>query len=67
MAVARMMAGVPALNAGLYRTIGFLVGDPVVWIELLDEQSTKHLILRDIEMELFICSYIFAYDNSITY
>lgn len=28
------MAGVPTLNAGLYRTIGFLVGDPVVWIEL---------------------------------
>jgi Xaa-Pro aminopeptidase len=51
MAGARMMAGVPALNAGLYRTIGFLVGDPVVWIELLDEPSTKHLILRDIEMD----------------
>lgn len=48
---ARMMAGVPALNAGLYRTIGFLVGDPVVWIELLDGSSTKHLILRDIEMD----------------
>lgn len=34
MVTAKVMAGVPTLNAGLYRTIGFLVGDPVVWIEL---------------------------------
>jgi hypothetical protein len=26
----RMMAGIPTLNAGLYRSIRFLVGDPVV-------------------------------------
>jgi Xaa-Pro aminopeptidase len=48
MSVARMMAGVPALNAGLYKTIGFLVGDPVVWIETADG---RHLILRDIELD----------------
>ncbi len=35
MKTARMMAGVPALNAGLYRLIKFLVGDPVAWIEIL--------------------------------
>ena len=50
---ARMMAGIPALNAGLYRRIRFLVGDPVALIEIVNEamlvEST--LILRDIEME----------------
>ncbi len=52
MSIAKMMAGVPALNAGLYRTIGFLVGDPVVWIELEHEDKvSKNLIVRDIELE----------------
>ena len=53
MKTARMMAGIPALNAGLYRRIRFLVGDPVAWIEVDNgfggKQST--LILRDIEMQ----------------
>ncbi len=47
------MAGVPSINSGLYRTIRFLVGDPVVWIE--SKSSDGHedllLILRDIEMD----------------
>jgi Xaa-Pro aminopeptidase len=50
---AKMMAGIPTLNAGLYRMIRFLVGDPVVFIEL-DEGGPKGdstLILRDIEMD----------------
>jgi Xaa-Pro aminopeptidase len=53
MAHAKMMAGIPALNAGLYRSIRFLVGDPVVTIEVQDEQgkSSSTLILRDIEMD----------------
>lgn len=52
MPIAKMMAGVPTLNAGLYRTAGFLVGDPVVWIELSDgELSERHFILRDIELD----------------
>ncbi|XZE20228.1 M24 family metallopeptidase [Pirellulaceae bacterium SH449] len=51
MSYPRMMAGVPALNAGLYRTAGFLVGDPVVWIELGNSKDDCHLILRDIELE----------------
>jgi Xaa-Pro aminopeptidase len=52
MTIAKMMAGVPVLNAGLYRTAGFLVGDPVVWIELSDGSSSeRHFILRDIELE----------------
>ncbi len=50
---ARMMAGIPALNAGLYRRIRFLVGDPVALIEFVNEatQVESTLILRDIEME----------------
>lgn len=51
---ARMMAGVPTLNAGLYHRIRFLVGDPVVLIELSTSESNKAesiLILRDIEMD----------------
>ncbi len=52
MTTARMMAGIPTLNAGLYRRIRFLVGDPVALIEVETGngpmQST--LILRDIEM-----------------
>jgi Xaa-Pro aminopeptidase len=50
---ARMMAGIPTLNAGLYRSIRFLVGDPVVFLELpqSDGQWKSTLICRDIEME----------------
>ncbi|MFO0011666.1 MAG: M24 family metallopeptidase [Planctomycetota bacterium] len=53
MTQAKMMAGIPALNAGLYRTIRFLVGDPAVYIELSDgkSQPSSTLILRDIEMD----------------
>lgn len=53
MTEAKMMAGIPTLNAGLYRTIRFLVGDPAVYIELSDgsKKPTSTLILRDIEME----------------
>lgn len=49
----RIMAGVPALNAALYRRIRFLVGDPVALIEVSDGEgkSSSTLILRDIEME----------------
>ncbi len=47
------MAGVPALNAGLYRRIRFLVGDPVALVELPKPEHAANsiLILRDIEME----------------
>lgn len=50
---ARMMAGIPTLNAGLYRSIRFLVGDPVVFLELpqFDGKWQSTLICRDIEME----------------
>ncbi len=53
MTQARMMAGVPAINAGLYRTIRFLVGDPAVYIELAEANAkpSSILILRDIEMQ----------------
>jgi Xaa-Pro aminopeptidase len=53
MKIARMMAGVPALNAGLYRRIRFLVGDPVAIIEVSEGNLTSKstLILRDIEMQ----------------
>ncbi len=53
MKIVRMMAGIPALNAGLYRRIRFLVGDPVAWIEVADGNGPKQstLILRDIEMQ----------------
>ncbi|MEQ1826648.1 MAG: M24 family metallopeptidase [Pirellula sp.] len=48
---ARLMAGIPALNAGLYRRIRFLVGDPVALVEIQDgSESTSTLILRDIEV-----------------
>ncbi len=49
----RMMAGIPTLNAGLYRRIRFLVGDPVAWIEITDSSGATQstLILRDIEMQ----------------
>ena len=50
---ARMMAGIPALNAGLYKRIRFLVGDPVALIEVANETKSVEstLILRDIEIE----------------
>ena len=53
MKIARMMAGIPTLNAGLYRKIRFLVGDPVAWIEVTDSNGLAEstLILRDIEMQ----------------
>jgi Xaa-Pro aminopeptidase len=53
MTEAKMMAGIPTLNAGLYRTIRFLVGDPAVYIELAggNSQPSSTLILRDIEMD----------------
>lgn len=49
----RVMAGIPTLNAGLYRRIRFLVGDPVSVIELptADKGFEATLILRDIEMQ----------------
>ena len=49
---ALVMAGIPNVNATLYRTIRFSVGDPVVYIELPDATGGKKslLILRDIEM-----------------
>ena len=48
----RMMAGIPTLNAGLYRSIRFLVGDPVVYLELPQSDGSMQatLICRDIEM-----------------
>lgn len=53
MKTARMMAGIPALNAGLYRRIRFLVGDPVALIEVSGSGDSVEstLILRDIEMQ----------------
>lgn len=53
MKVTRMMAGIPTLNAGLYRRIRFLVGDPVALIEVADGSASVEstLILRDIEMQ----------------
>jgi Xaa-Pro aminopeptidase len=50
---ARMMAGIPALNAALYRRIRFLVGDPVVLLEVETASGGMHatLILRDIELD----------------
>lgn len=52
MTEARMMAGIPTLNAGLYRTIRFLVGDPVVYLEVPKSGGgwNSTLICRDIEM-----------------
>lgn len=48
-----LMAGIPEVNAALYRRIRFSVGDPVVFIERETETggSESVLILRDIEME----------------
>ena len=46
------MAGIPTLNAGLYRSIRFLVGDPVVFLQVprADGSLESLLICRDIEM-----------------
>ena len=53
MKTARMMAGIPALNAGLYKRIRFLVGDPVALIEVAEGNAPVEstLILRDIEIQ----------------
>jgi Xaa-Pro aminopeptidase len=52
MNIGRLQAGIPALNAGLYRRIRFLVGDPVAVVEVPSGQGyTSTLILRDIEMQ----------------
>lgn len=42
------MAGIPAGNRSLYRSIRFLVGDPTAIAEV---DGTRTLILRDIEMD----------------
>ena len=49
--VARICAGIPAINSTLLWRIDFLVGDAVVLLELPQESGTRStLILRDIEM-----------------
>jgi len=50
---ATIMAGIPEVNAALYRRLRFAVGDPVAFIELpeKDRPGSSILILRDIEME----------------
>lgn len=49
---AKLMAGIPTLNAGLYRKIRFLVGDPVAIVEVPTATGSEStLILRDIEMQ----------------
>ncbi len=45
---AHVMAGIPAINRSLYRSVRFLVGDPVA---IADVGGRRTLILRDIEME----------------
>jgi len=50
--VAKIMAGVPAVNASLFHRLRFLVGDPTAVIDLPgDPRPTSWLILRDIEIE----------------
>lgn len=51
-ATPRMMAGIPTLNASLYRSIRFLVGDPVVYLQVpqSDASTQRVLLCRDIEM-----------------
>jgi len=48
-----LMAGIPEINASLYRRLRFSVGDPAALIELPGEGGQLHsiLILRDIEMQ----------------
>ena len=50
---ATVMAGIPEINATLYRRLRFSVGDPAVLIELPSEGEGRQsiLILRDIEMQ----------------
>lgn len=60
---ARLMAGIPAIHAGIYRRIRFSVGDPVAVVDLPKVDGTEvggasrvgawetTLILRDIEMD----------------
>ena len=49
---ARVMAGVPSVNASLFHRLRFLVGDPTAVIDLPgDPRPTSWLILRDIEIE----------------
>ncbi|MFN5951142.1 MAG: M24 family metallopeptidase, partial [Pirellulaceae bacterium] len=55
---ARLMAGIPAIHAGIYRRIRFSVGDPVAVVDLpkvdganSEEAWETTLILRDIEMD----------------
>jgi Xaa-Pro aminopeptidase len=43
-----VMAGIPAINRSLYRSVRFLVGDPVA---IADIAGRRIFILRDIEME----------------
>ena len=47
-----VMAGVPELNAALYRRLRFSVGDPTALLEIPQSDGTRQstLILRDIEM-----------------
>lgn len=48
-----VMAGIPSVNASLYRKIRFCVGDPVAYVELREggQPTSSTLILRDIEMD----------------
>ena len=47
-----VMAGIPAINASLYRRIRFSVVDPAALIEIATaEKTASTLILRDIEIE----------------
>ena len=48
---ATIMAGIPATNSALYRTLRFNVGDPVALISITNGDDAKSIfILRDIEM-----------------
>ncbi len=50
--VARLMAGVPALNAALYHQVRFLVGDPAALVEIPSAGGAERtLIVRDIELD----------------
>jgi Xaa-Pro aminopeptidase len=50
--IAKICAGVPAMNNTLLWRIRFMVGDPVAMLELPDGDGTRSiLLLRDIEMQ----------------
>ncbi len=50
--VAKICAGVPAVNNTLFWRVGFMVGDPVALLEVPDAGRIRStLILRDIEMQ----------------